>query len=214
LSSKVIVTATDESTAVVVDVISGQASEAPLLEPLLEQTIERVPVFDELVGDKRFDRDAPREACIDRNLFPNIPNRRNRIDPWGFLPEGYVERNRVEQLFGKLKQFRRVATRYEKLKETFLGLIHLALSFIRIRAAASVNTLSRSLALVADSWQWPAETTISTKPGLPRQSCEGVECSWEGDPRAALSSTHCRWQGLTASTLPRNPLTLAGWAFE
>ena len=50
-----------------------------------------------------------------------------------FLPEGYVERNRVERLFGKLKQFRRVATRYEKLKVTYLGLLHLTLGFIRLR---------------------------------------------------------------------------------
>jgi transposase len=62
------------------------------------------------------------------------------VDPWGFLPEGYVERNRVARLPGKLKQFRRVTTRYEKLKETFLGLIHLALGFIRIKAWQNVNT--------------------------------------------------------------------------
>jgi transposase len=140
LSSKILVTATDENTAVVVEVIPGQASEAPLLEPLLERTIERVPVFDELVADKGFDGDAQREACVDRDVFPNIPNKKNRVDQWGFLPEGYRERNRVERLFGKLKQFRRVATRYEKLKETFLGLLHLALGFIRIRAVANVNT--------------------------------------------------------------------------
>jgi hypothetical protein len=82
LSSKIIVTATDENTAVVVDVVPGQAHDAPLLEPLLQRTIERVPVFDELVGDKGFDDDAQRRACIDGNVFPNIPNRVNRIDPW------------------------------------------------------------------------------------------------------------------------------------
>ena len=135
-----IVTAADEDTAVVVDVVPGQAHDAPLLEPLLERTLERVPVLDELVGDKGFDGDGQRGACIDRNVFPNIPNRRNRTDPWPFLAEGYVERNRVERLFGKLKQFRRLATRYEKLKETFLGLIHLALGFIRIRSQVNVNT--------------------------------------------------------------------------
>ena len=139
-SSKIIVTATDETTAVVVDVVAGQANDAPLLEPMLDRTIERVAVFDELVGDKGFDGDGRRGAWINRNVFPNIPNKRNRVDPWGFLPEGYRERNRVERLLGKLKQFRRVATRYEKLKETFLGLIHLALGFIRIKASQNVNT--------------------------------------------------------------------------
>jgi transposase len=43
------------------------------------------------------------------------------------------QRNRVERLVGKLKQFRRVATRYEKLGETFLPVVHLAAAFILTR---------------------------------------------------------------------------------
>ena len=139
-TSKIMVTAADESTAVVVEVVPGQAGDAPLLGPMLERTIGRVPHFDELVGDKGFDGDDQRVSCIGRDVFPNIPSRKNRKEPWPFLPEGYVERNRVERLFGKLKQFRRLATRYDKLKETFLGMIHLALGFIRLRALANVNT--------------------------------------------------------------------------
>ena len=122
------------------DVVPGQASDAPLLEPMLDATLERVPVIDELGGDRGFDGDPQRQACMDRGVFPNFPNRKNRLEPWGFFPEGYKERNRVERLFGKLKQFRRVATRYEKLKATFLGLIHLALGFIRLKASVNVNT--------------------------------------------------------------------------
>jgi transposase len=123
----------------VVDVVPGQTHDAPLLEPLLERTVGRQPVVDELTADKGFDGDAQRRACIDRNVFANIPNRKNRTDPWAFLAEGYVERNKVERLFAKLKQFRRVATRYEKLKATFLGMIHLALGFIRLRRLNNVN---------------------------------------------------------------------------
>lgn len=123
-----------------VDVAPGQANDAPMLEPMLDRTLARLPGIDELVGDKGFDGDAQRLACAERNVFPNIPNRRNRTDPWPFLKDGYVERNRVERLFAKLKQFRRVATRYEKLKGTFLGLIHLALGFIRLRSQLNVNT--------------------------------------------------------------------------
>jgi transposase len=125
---------------VAVAVVPGQANDAPLLEPMLAATCERVGAFDELVGDRGFDGDGQRLACVGRDVFPNIPNRSNRKEPWPFLPDGYVERNRVERLFAKLKQFRRVATRYDKLKETFLGMIHLALGFIRIRSQANVNT--------------------------------------------------------------------------
>jgi transposase len=134
------VTAADEDTAIVVDVLPGQAGDAPLLEPMLEKTIERVPHFDEFVGDKGFDGDEQRLSCIGRDVVPNIPNRSNRVEPWPFLPESYRERNRVERLLGKAKQFRRIATRYEKLKATYLGLLHLVLGFIRLRKRTNVNT--------------------------------------------------------------------------
>jgi transposase len=133
------VTAVDENTAVAVDVVPGQTHDAPLLEPMLGRTMQRQPVIDELTADKGFDGDAQRLACIGRDVFPNIPNKRNRTEPWPFLPDEYMQRNRIERLFAKLKQFRRVATRYDKLKETFLGFIHLALGFIRLRNP-NVNT--------------------------------------------------------------------------
>ena len=61
-----------------------------------------------------------------------------RVAPWPFDAKAYRERNQVERLFAKAKPFRRVATRYDKLRETFLGLLHLVLGFIRLRS--SVNT--------------------------------------------------------------------------
>jgi transposase len=132
-------TAADENTAIAVDVVPGQTSDATLLEPMLKPTLERVPVIDELVGDKGFDGDEQRAQCINRDIFANIPNRCHRLEPWEFLPEGYRERNKIERLFSKLKQFRRVATRYEKLKETFRGMVHLVLGFIGLRGRSNVN---------------------------------------------------------------------------
>jgi transposase len=52
----------------------------------------------------------------------------------------YRERNRAERLFAALKRFRRVATRHDKLKVTYLGMAHLALGSIRLKKVASVNT--------------------------------------------------------------------------
>ena len=136
-----IATAADEDTVIAVDVAPGQASDAPLLVPMLGRTLERVPVIGEIVGDKGFDGDALRSARLDRGVNPSIPLKANR-DPgkWAWDPDGYKERNRVERLFAKAKQFRRVATRYEKLKATYLGLLHLTLGFIRLRKAGNVNT--------------------------------------------------------------------------
>ena len=135
-----ILTAADEDTAIAVDVVPGQASDAPLLAPLLGATAERVPVIDEVVGDKGFDGDPQRHACIERDIFPNIPNKANRVNRWPFDRDVYRGRNRVERLFGKAKQFRRFATRYEKLRTMYLGVVHLVLGFIRLRRMATVNT--------------------------------------------------------------------------
>ncbi len=136
-----IVTAADEDTALAVDVLPGPAHDAPHLVRMLDRTLERVPVIDEVVGDKGFDGDALRSACLDRDVSPNIPLKADR-DPgkWAWDADGYRERNRVERLFGKSKQFRRIATRYEKLKVTYLGLLHLVFGFIRLRRLTNVNT--------------------------------------------------------------------------
>ena len=132
-----ILTAADESTALAVDIAPGQASDFTLAEGVLDRTLKRGPV-DEVVGDKGFDGDDLRGGLIDRNVCPVIPNKANRTDPWPFDRRAYRERNRVERLFAKAKQFRRVATRYDKLRATFLGLLHLVFGLIRLRA--SVNT--------------------------------------------------------------------------
>lgn len=130
----------DEDTVLAVDVVPGQAGDAPLLVPMLDRALDRTEI-EEVVGDKGFDGDQLRCECLDREVNPNIPLRANR-DPeaWAFDPVSYRERNRVERLFGKAKQFRRIATRYDKLKATYLGLMHLVLGFIRLRRQTNVNT--------------------------------------------------------------------------
>jgi transposase len=139
LTTKVILTAADEDTAIAADVVPGQAGDAPLLERMLDATLERVPAVDELVGDKGFDGDPQRHACIDRDVAANIPNKANRVNTWPFDREAYRGRNKVERLIGKAKQFRRFATRYEKLRVMYLGVVHLVLGFIRLRRLANVN---------------------------------------------------------------------------
>ena len=133
-------TAADEDTAIAVDVAPGQAHDAPLLEPMLDRTLDRVGVVDELVGDKGFDGDPQRLACVGRDVATVIPSKANRVEPWPLDEVAYRGRNKVERLFAMAKQFRRVATRYEKLKAMFLGVVHLALGFIRLRRLVNVNT--------------------------------------------------------------------------
>jgi len=116
------------------DVVPGQRHDAPLLEPLLEKAQKRVPEVEELVGDRGFDGQPQREACLDRDVMPQIPGKKNQKDPAEVYPEAYRERNKIERLFGKLKQFRRAATRYDKLKSTFKGFLKLCFAFIRLRS--------------------------------------------------------------------------------
>ena len=101
--------------------------------------------FDEVLGDTGFDSNAIRVACLEEHdALPVIPNRVNRKEPWPWdevMQETYKQRNRIERAFAKAKQFRRFATRYEKLRDVFLGLVRLVFGFIHVRKTAlSVNT--------------------------------------------------------------------------
>ena len=130
---------------IAVDLAEGQRNDAPLALPVLAEAKAAVGRFDEVLGDKGFDSDAIRIACLDEHdALPVIPNKRNRTDPWPWdeeMRETYKQRNRVERSFGKAKQFRRFATRYEKLRDVFLGLVRLVFGFIHVKKIAlSVNT--------------------------------------------------------------------------
>jgi transposase len=140
LTTKVIVTAADENTPLAVDVVAGQRHDAPLLKPMLRKTAARVKDIAQVVGDKGFDGEPQRQACRDRQADPVIPARKNRVNPEPLDAEAYRERNRVERLIGKGKEFRRVATRYDKRKQMFLGWLHLILGFICLRARTKTKS--------------------------------------------------------------------------
>jgi transposase len=107
---------------------------------MLDKTAARVGEVEQVVGDKAFDGAPQREACRARGAEPVIPTKSNRVDPEPLDTAAYRERNRVERLIGKAKEFRRVATRYDKRKRMFLGWLHLILGFICLRNRTNVNT--------------------------------------------------------------------------
>ena len=106
-------TAADESTAIAVDVRPGQAHDAPPLKPMLRRTAARAEDIGQVVGDEAFDGAAQRRACAAIGAEAVIPAKANRVDPEPLDEAAYRGRNRAERLFAKLKEFRRVATRYE-----------------------------------------------------------------------------------------------------
>ncbi len=69
--------------------------------------------------------------CIDKlRRQPVIPPRSNRLNPRSFDRHLYKSRNLIERFFSRIKQFRRIATRYDKLAKSFLSFIHLACAFV------------------------------------------------------------------------------------
>ncbi|MDG3007583.1 IS5 family transposase [Paludisphaera mucosa] len=144
-TTKVIAVACDEDGAVALDVDEGQRNDAPLARAVLIEARDAVGVVREVLGDKGFDSDAVRDVVLDDlDALPVIPNRSNRKEPWPWddeMREIYKQRNRVERAFAKAMQFRRFATRYEKLKDVYLGVVRLVFGFIHVRKLAqSVNT--------------------------------------------------------------------------
>lgn len=90
-----------------------------------------------LLGDKAYDADWIRQMVAERGGWANIPPKSNRKDPICFSPLLYKARNVVERFFNKLKYFRRIATRYDKLGSSYLAMIKLASIRLRLRVYES-----------------------------------------------------------------------------
>ena len=86
-----------------------------------------------VIADKGYDADHLREAVLERGADPVIPSKSNRRAPLPYDKALYKERNLVERFFNKLKQFRRVATRYDKLLANYRGFVLLAAIAIMLR---------------------------------------------------------------------------------
>jgi transposase len=79
-----------------------------------------------LIADRAYDADRFRQSLHEAGTTPVIPGRRNRTVPIRHDRRRYRERWRIEATIGRLKDFRRVATRYDKLARTFLDTVTLA----------------------------------------------------------------------------------------
>ena len=107
-----------------------------------------------LLADRGFDADWIRAFVSEHGAWANIPPRQNRTEPICFSPYLYRARNLVERFFNKIKQCRRVATRYDKLAANYLAFIQLASIRLWLRVNES-SPLAREpiqfIALFGDS---------------------------------------------------------------
>ncbi len=85
-----------------------------------------LPGADWLLADKGYDADWFREALRDRGIKPCIPGRSSRDKTIKHDKRRYKRRHRIENMFGRLKDWRRLAMRYDRCPKVFMSAIALA----------------------------------------------------------------------------------------
>ena len=88
--------------------------------------IDRLPDAKALIGDKGYDANWLRAALLARGIAPCIPPKSNRIEQIAYDKELYKTRHKVENMFGRLKDWRRIHTRYDRCAHAFLSAIVIA----------------------------------------------------------------------------------------
>ena len=88
--------------------------------------LSSLPNARELLGDKGYDSDWFRHALAERGINPCIPPRSNRKVQYHYDKILYKQRHKIENVFGRIKDWRRVATRYDRCAHTFMSAICIA----------------------------------------------------------------------------------------
>ena len=104
-----------------IDITPGQDADINRAEPMLENIDP-----DAFLADRAYDADRLIDRLTERGITPVIPHKRNRMTRRETDFALYRERNLVERFFNKLKRFRAIATRYDKMKSTFLAAVQFA----------------------------------------------------------------------------------------
>ena len=131
-TTKIHLVAADAHTAITFALSPGQAHDAPEGRKLLTHW----GPHDEplaLVMDRAYQGDETRQLALDLGFTPVVPPVATRVDPWEYDRELYKRRNEIERLFRRLKGYRRIFSRFDKLDVLFLGFIHFALIFDALR---------------------------------------------------------------------------------
>jgi transposase len=104
----------------------GEAHDCPVAERL----IRRVHPAEYMLGDKAYDSAELREELDEEGTESVIPNRSNRKQPFGFNKPLYKLHWRIEAAFNRLKDFRRIATRYDRLARNYLASVCLTAALV------------------------------------------------------------------------------------
>ena len=89
-----------------------------------------LPRAKEMLGDKGYDSNRFRDALTERGIAPCIPSSKSRKVPIPYDKALYRQRHRIENMFGRLKDWRRIAMRYDRCAHTFMSAICLAATIL------------------------------------------------------------------------------------
>lgn len=132
MTTKLHVACVDEHTAVAMTLTEGQRHDSvPVFELVSEA--EHSGKLARLTADRAYDGDPTRRPLAQKAIELVIPSPSHRKIKAECPPELYGLRHKVENFFRKLFDFRRVATRYDKLARCFLGFVHLASAVVLLR---------------------------------------------------------------------------------
>ena len=129
---------------------TGEAHDNRLAAKLLS----RLKSGSMLLADRGYDADWIRDLVRQHGAWANIPPKRNRKEALCFSPYLYRARNLVERFFNKIKQCRRVATRYDKLAANYLAFIQLASIRLWLRVNEFTTLNDRRLTIMSRARWW------------------------------------------------------------
>ena len=125
-NTKLHMVAASDRDGVIFSLSAGNCSDGPEGRALLRQLGPTdQPIY--LLMDRAYEGDETRALAEELGYMPVVPPKRNRKNPWDYDKELYKQRNQVERLFRRMKRFRRIFTRYDKLDIIFLAFIYFAL---------------------------------------------------------------------------------------
>ncbi len=92
--------------------------------------VDDLPAAKQLLADRGYDANWFREVLKDKGIEPCIPSKKNRKVQIEYDKILYKQRHKIENMFGKLKDWRRIATRYDRCAHTFFSAICIAAAVI------------------------------------------------------------------------------------
>ena len=92
--------------------------------------LDALPPATAMLGDRGYDADRFRSALIAKGIAPCIPSKSNRKVPIPHDRTLYRQRHKIENMFGELKDWRRIHTRYGRCAHTFMSAIAIAATVI------------------------------------------------------------------------------------